>query len=103
MSDSNKLNKVSIFICRITNTFRRKGVVRDWFGNGQQTSISGKVELYQQTEYESTDIEFTLNGLSDAGEYHIHRVSIDSFTCVSQYGETSACNLTRIITLQKKA
>lgn len=61
---------------RITNVFRRKGVVRDWFGNGEETTVSGKIEFFQQTEYENTDVEFTLGGLSNAGVYQIHKVSL---------------------------
>lgn len=63
-------------IFRITYIFRRKGVVREWFGNGRDTSVSGKVEFLQQTEYDTTDLEFSLNGIHDAGVYHIHYVSI---------------------------
>ena len=68
-----------LLIYRITNVFRRKGVVRDWFGNGVETSVNGKIEFFQQTEYDSTDLEYTVGGLEDAGSYHIHEVSINQF------------------------
>uniref|UniRef100_A0A1B6GD08 Superoxide dismutase copper/zinc binding domain-containing protein n=1 Tax=Cuerna arida TaxID=1464854 RepID=A0A1B6GD08_9HEMI len=61
---------------KITNTFRRKGVVRDWFGNGEETSVKGKIEFFQETEYEATDMEFSLGGLVDAGVYHIHKMPV---------------------------
>lgn len=72
----NKFSSLIKLFSRITNIFRRKGVVRDWFGNGVETSVSGKIEFFQQTEYEATDVEFSVGGLTDAGVYHIHRVVI---------------------------
>ncbi|XP_054261582.1 uncharacterized protein LOC128985759 [Macrosteles quadrilineatus] len=64
---------------KITNVFRRKGVVRDWFGNGELTTVSGKIELFQQTEYEATDVEFTLGGLISADTFHITKIPVSEY------------------------
>lgn len=64
------------FSSRIIALHRRKGVVRDWFGNGHTNSISGKIEFFQMTEYDTVDVEMDLENLSDNGGYGIHIVSI---------------------------
>jgi hypothetical protein len=51
-------------------------VVKDWYGNGEITPMKGKIEFFQQTEYDVTDIEIALEGLNDNSGYHIHMVSI---------------------------
>ncbi|XP_047110560.1 uncharacterized protein LOC124787741 isoform X3 [Schistocerca piceifrons] len=56
----------------ITAVYRRKAVVKDWFGNGLLPSIKGKLEYFQQTEYDITDIEANIEGLEDANGFHIH-------------------------------
>ncbi|XP_011706613.1 PREDICTED: uncharacterized protein LOC105461808 [Wasmannia auropunctata] len=59
----------------IGGVYRRKAVVRDWFGNGEQISLSGKLELLQQTEYDVTNVEVSLEGLDGKmSGYHIHMV-----------------------------
>lgn len=64
-----------VFINRITSIFRRKAVARNWFGNGFQTSVSGKIEFFQQTEYGITDIEMNIEGLEDVKDYQVAMVS----------------------------
>ena len=61
---------------RITSVVRRKGVARDWFGNGIPVSVMGKIEFFQQTEYGITDVELSLEGLKDIRNYHIHMVRL---------------------------
>ncbi|XP_073970681.1 superoxide dismutase family protein Rsod isoform X1 [Rhodnius prolixus] len=56
---------------KITSIFRRKAVARNWFGNGFQTSVSGKIEFFQQTEYGITDIEMNIEGLEDVKDYQV--------------------------------
>lgn len=51
-------------------------MVKDWYGNGDITPMKGKIEFFQQTEYDVTDIEIALEGLNDNSGYHIHMVSI---------------------------
>ncbi|XP_049808255.1 uncharacterized protein LOC126251704 isoform X3 [Schistocerca nitens] len=61
----------------ITAVYRRKAVVKDWFGNGLLPSIKGKLEYFQQTEYDITDIEANIEGLEDTNGFHIHVVPVD--------------------------
>ncbi|EGI59507.1 hypothetical protein G5I_12336 [Acromyrmex echinatior] len=57
----------------IGGVYRRKAVVRNWFGNGEQISLRGKLELWQQTEYDITNVEVSLEGLDGKmSGYHIH-------------------------------
>ncbi|VVC90046.1 unnamed protein product [Leptidea sinapis] len=57
---------------------RRKAVIRDWFGNGEGISLSGKFEMIQQTEYDVTNVEVTLDGLpGDVSNYKIHVTPIE--------------------------
>ncbi|KAJ0170967.1 hypothetical protein K1T71_013739 [Dendrolimus kikuchii] len=48
--------------CSIVNGLnRRKAVVRDWFGNGEPVNLKGKIEMTQQSEYDTPvekDLEF---------------------------------------------
>ncbi|KAL1137771.1 hypothetical protein AAG570_009467, partial [Ranatra chinensis] len=61
---------------KIMSIFRRKAVVRDWFGNGIPASVSGKIEFYQQTEYGITDIEVNLEGLKNINHYGIYMTPV---------------------------
>lgn len=54
---------------------RRKAVVRDWFGNGNSISMKGKMEFIQQSEYDVTNVQVSLDGLEDVKNYKIHIVS----------------------------
>ena len=55
--------------------YRRKAVVRDWHGNGIQAKIRGKMEFFQNTEYDLLDVEMELSGLTNVDKYRIHMVS----------------------------
>lgn len=50
-------------------------MVNDWFANGDALSVKGKIEFHQQTEYDMTNVEVSLEGLRDNSGYHIHVVS----------------------------
>lgn len=63
------------YFLSITGLHRRKAVVRDWFGNGEAVTLKGKLELIQQSEYDVTNVEVTLEGLNDIRNYKIHVVS----------------------------
>lgn len=54
--------------------YRRKAVVKDWFPNGDTLTVKGKIEFYQQTEYDVTNVEVDLEGLVDNSGYHVHIV-----------------------------
>ncbi|CAH1405229.1 unnamed protein product [Nezara viridula] len=61
---------------KIVGVYRRKAVVRDWYGNGFPTKVSGKIEFFQETPYSITDIEINLEGLEDVNEYQIHETPV---------------------------
>ncbi|XP_022918484.2 uncharacterized protein [Onthophagus taurus] len=61
----------------IGGIYRRKAVARDWFPNGDPLTVKGKIEFYQQTEYDITNIEVDLDGLDDNSGYHIHMTPIE--------------------------
>ncbi|XP_045780609.1 uncharacterized protein LOC123877773 [Maniola jurtina] len=65
--------------CSIVNGLhRRKAVVQDWFGNGNSIRLSGKLELTQQSEYDVTNVQVTLEGLNeDLRNYKIHIAPIE--------------------------
>lgn len=51
-------------------------MVKDWFGNGEQISLRGKLEFLQQTEYDITNVDVSLEGLGGKmSGYHIHMVT----------------------------
>lgn len=54
---------------------RRKAVVKSWHNNGEPASVSGKFEFLQQTKYDVTNIDISIEGLVDTRGYHIHMVS----------------------------
>lgn len=63
---------------------RQKAVARDWFGNGEDISVRGRIEMIQLTEYDITDVEVTLKGLNDNSGYHVHVAPLEihlSFPC----------------------
>ncbi|XP_067011092.2 uncharacterized protein Rsod [Anabrus simplex] len=87
---------------KITAIYRRKAVVKDWFGNGNETALKGKIEFLQQTEYDVTDIEVTLEGLEETSEYHIHMVPVQAnlqFPCeaTTLYGNFNPHNVSRVL------
>ncbi|CAH0720985.1 unnamed protein product, partial [Brenthis ino] len=65
--------------CSIVNGLhRRKAVVRDWFGNGFDVALKGKIEMTQQSEYDITNVQVTLEGLdNDIRNYKIHMAPVE--------------------------
>ncbi|KAB0794972.1 hypothetical protein PPYR_11811 [Photinus pyralis] len=58
---------------KIGAIYRRKAVAKDWFSNGDVTAtIQGKIEFFQQTEHDITNVEVSLAGLQDNRGYHVH-------------------------------
>lgn len=64
---------------RIEAVYRRKAVVRSWYPNGEPGTVSGKVEFLQQTKYDITNIEVSVEGLVGAGGYHIHLAPVQEY------------------------
>jgi len=56
--------------------FRRKVVAKEWYANGDSLTVSGRVEITQQSEYDVSNVEVQLKGLQDNTGYYIHRVFI---------------------------
>ncbi|XP_076244983.1 uncharacterized protein Rsod [Calliopsis andreniformis] len=86
--------------CSIINrVYRRKAVAKDWFGNGENISLRGKLEFIQQTEYDVTNVEVNLDGLNGKmSGYHIHMTPVEQdleFPCenTSLYGRWNPLNV----------
>lgn len=65
----------------VHGVFRRKAVVKDWYGNGDPSTpltVKGKIEFIQQSEYDITNVEVDLQGLNQNSGYHVHVVSVRS-------------------------
>ncbi|CAG9829590.1 unnamed protein product [Diabrotica balteata] len=62
---------------RIGGVYRRKAVARDWFPNGYDLTVKGKIEFVQQTEYDITDVDVDLEGLTSVKDYHIHMTPVE--------------------------
>ncbi|KAJ8944218.1 hypothetical protein NQ318_014580 [Aromia moschata] len=82
----------------IGGVYRRKAVAKDWFPNGSELSVKGKIEFIQQTEYDVTDIEVALEGLVETSGYHIHMTPVEEnlqFPCedTSLYGHWNPLNV----------
>lgn len=60
---------------RIIGHFRRKAVAKEWYANEDDVTVSGKVEITQQSEYDISNIEVQLKGLKENSGYHIHMVN----------------------------
>ncbi|KAG8225429.1 hypothetical protein J437_LFUL004250 [Ladona fulva] len=64
---------------------RLKAVAKDWFGSGEGgggtvSPVHGKVEMIQQSEYDDTDVEVTLDGLDgEERGYYIHEASVEIY------------------------
>lgn len=66
-----------LWIFRINRIYRRKAVAKDWFGNGEEISLSGKLEFIQESSYDVTDAEVSLEGLNGSmSGYHVHEVKL---------------------------
>ncbi|XP_014088313.2 uncharacterized protein Rsod [Bactrocera oleae] len=57
---------------------RRKVVAKDWYANGDELTVSGRLEITQQSEYDISNIEVQLKGLSENSGYHIHMTPVES-------------------------
>uniref|UniRef100_T1H2Q3 Superoxide dismutase copper/zinc binding domain-containing protein n=1 Tax=Megaselia scalaris TaxID=36166 RepID=T1H2Q3_MEGSC len=57
----------------ITGHSRRKAVAKDWYPNGNPFSLTGKLEITQQSEYDITNVEVEFKGLEENSGYHIHQ------------------------------
>ncbi|XP_037029000.1 uncharacterized protein LOC119069178 isoform X1 [Bradysia coprophila] len=56
----------------------RKAVARDWYANGVPLSLAGKLEMFQQSEYDLTNVEVHFKELKDNSGYHVHVTPIES-------------------------
>ncbi|XP_014235437.1 uncharacterized protein LOC106658129 [Trichogramma pretiosum] len=62
----------------ISGMNRRKAVARDWFGNGEESKIDGKLEFIQESPYDVTDVEVHLEGLeTKMSGYHVHMTPVE--------------------------
>ncbi|XP_066586391.1 uncharacterized protein Rsod [Prorops nasuta] len=83
----------------IGGLYRRKAVAKDWFGNGKEVPVRGKLEFIQQTEYDVTDVEVNLEGLNGiTSGYHIHMTPVETdleFPCegTTLYGHWNPLNI----------
>lgn len=67
--------KLTVDFFRISFYHRHKTVVKEWFGNGYPTSLSGKVEMIQETEFSGSSVEMDFNGIKgEAGRFGIFEV-----------------------------
>jgi hypothetical protein len=57
---------------RIEGFHPRKIIAKNWHPNGGQLQLKGKVEMFQQSEYELTNVEVIFKDLDDNSGYHIH-------------------------------
>ncbi|KAL1494603.1 hypothetical protein ABEB36_010175 [Hypothenemus hampei] len=84
---------------KITGVYRRKAVAKDWFPNGVNLNeMQGKLEFIQQTEYDITNVEVSLEGLEDASGYHVHITPVEEnleFPCeaTTLYGHWNPLNV----------
>lgn len=52
-------------------------MAKDWYANGDELTVSGKVEITQQSEYDVSNIEVQFKGLEQqTSGYHIHMVCL---------------------------
>ncbi|CAG9822020.1 unnamed protein product, partial [Phaedon cochleariae] len=82
----------------IGGVYRRKAVARDWFPNGVDLDVKGKIEFLQQTEYDITNVEVGLDGLFGVTDYNIHLTPVEEslqFPCeeTSLYGLWNPLNV----------
>ncbi|CAB0029439.1 unnamed protein product [Trichogramma brassicae] len=57
---------------------RRKAVAKNWFGNGEESKIAGKLEFIQESPYDVTDVEVHLEGLeTKMSGYHVHMTPVE--------------------------
>lgn len=63
------------FYSSIGGHYRRKVVAKDWHSNGDPLAVSGELEMFQQSEYDLTNVELEFKGLNENSGYHVHIVS----------------------------
>lgn len=51
-------------------------MAKDWYANGVPLTLTGKLEMFQQSEYGITNVEVGFKGLIENSGYHVHIVSI---------------------------
>lgn len=67
---------IFLFFSRISGHHWRKAVAKDWYANGVPLTLTGKLEMFQQSEYGITNVEVGFKGLIENSGYHVHIVSI---------------------------
>ncbi|XP_061393687.1 uncharacterized protein LOC133329207 [Musca vetustissima] len=68
----------------IIGHYRRKVVAKEWYANGDEVNVIGKVEVTQQSEYDISNIEVQFKGLNENSGYHIHMTPVEdnlAFPC----------------------
>lgn len=70
---------------RIEKVWHRKAVIKDWYSNSNTISVSGKIELFQQTEYDPVDFEINLQGVQGGNDYFVYSVSCYIFIETIKY------------------
>lgn len=60
---------------RIEKVWHRKAVVKDWYSDSDTISVSGKIELFQLSEYDPVDFEINLQGVQGGNDYYVYSVS----------------------------
>jgi len=59
---------------RIEKVWHRKAVVKDWYSDNESISVSGKIELFQLSEYDPVDFEINLQGVQGGYDYYVYSV-----------------------------
>ncbi|XP_050440615.1 uncharacterized protein LOC126845769 [Adelges cooleyi] len=62
---------------KIEKVWHRKAVVKDWYSDDEKISVSGKIELFQISEYDPVDFEINLQGVQGAYNYYVYSNPVD--------------------------
>ncbi|XP_026804205.1 uncharacterized protein LOC113547860 [Rhopalosiphum maidis] len=62
---------------KIEKVWHRKAVVKDWYSDTDINSISGKIELFQLSEYDPVDFEINLQGIQGGYDYYVYSNPVD--------------------------
>lgn len=49
--------------------------MKDWYSDDEKISVSGKIELFQLSEYDPVDFEINLQGVQGGNDYYVYSVS----------------------------
>lgn len=49
--------------------------MKNWFSNGKKATVTGKIEVIQQSKYDVSNFDVTIEGLVETSGYHVHMVS----------------------------